>query len=68
MEIPGGAALKSGVWHYRPEVPPQRELRLTHSPHAAGYELCIDGTCRPLADRLPGIDNHATVVVAPCSR
>ena len=76
MEIPEGAVLKNGVWHYRPALPPQgnsaiaelrlAELRLTHSPHAAGYELCIDGDCRPLADRLPGIDNHATVVLAPC--
>ena len=78
MEIPDGAVLKNGVWHYRPALSPQAksgitefrlgELRLTHSPHAAGYELCIDGECRPLADRLPGIDNHATVVLAPCSR
>ena len=66
MEIPEGARLEEGVWHYRPPLPPQGELRLSHSPHAGDYEVCVDGTCRPLADQLPGIENHATVVISAC--
>ncbi len=66
MEPPTGAVLKDGVWHYRPELPPQTVLRLTHSPHASGYELCVAGHCRPLADSLPGMDNNGVVHVSVC--
>lgn len=66
MEPPDGAVLREGVWHYRPALPPQAALRLTHSPHATGYELCLDGRCAPLADRLPGIDNNAVIDLRPC--
>lgn len=66
MEPPTGAVLRDGVWHYRPELPPQAVLRLTHSPHAAGYELCAEGRCAPLADRLPGIDDTAVIELRAC--
>lgn len=66
MEPPAGARLANGVWHYRPATPPQEVLRLTHSPHTAGYELCFDGRCRPLADHLPGIDNNAVIELREC--
>ena len=66
MEPPPGAVLKDGVWHYRPALPPQPRLRLTHSPHAAGYQLCVDGRCAPLAERLPGLDNIATIDISVC--
>ncbi len=66
MEPPPGAVLKQGVWHYRPGLPPQGALRLTHSPYAGGYELCIAGHCRPLADSLPGIAEHVVIEIAPC--
>lgn len=66
MEPPAGARLANGVWHYRPATPPQAVLRLTHSPHTAGYELCVDGRCRPLADHLPGIDNTAVIELREC--
>lgn len=66
MEPPAGAVLKNGVWHYRPALPPQAVLRLTHSPHAAGYTLCTATVCRPLADRLPGIDNNAVIEIRDC--
>jgi len=68
MEPPAGAVLKDGVWRYRPALPPQPVLRLTHSPHAAGYTLCTATACRPLADLLPGIDNNAVIELRECPR
>jgi len=67
MEPPPGAVLKNGVWHYRPALPPQTVLRLTHSPYTSGYELCVEGRCRPLADHLPGIDNNAVIEIGRCT-
>ena len=66
MEPPDGSVLQGGIWHYRPALPPQAMLRLTHSPYVAGYELCIEGRCAPLADRLPGIDNNAVIELRGC--
>jgi len=66
MEPPEGSVLKGGVWHYRPTVPPQRVVQLAHSPYTSGYELCIGGRCRPLADHLPGIDNNAVIELREC--
>jgi hypothetical protein len=66
MEPPAGAVLHNGVWHYRPQLPPQAVLRLTHSPHAAGYTLCTSTVCTPLADHLPGIDNNAVIELREC--
>ena len=68
MEPPAGSVLKDGVWHYRPALPPQTALRLTHSPYAAGYELCVGGRCRQLADHLPGIDNNVVIELRECPR
>jgi hypothetical protein len=59
MEAPTSARLENGVWRYVPEHRWHDRLRLTHSPHAAGYELCTADGCRPLADLLPGLEeNH----------
>jgi hypothetical protein len=66
MDVPAGAVLRAGVWHYTPNLPVQARLRLTHSPFAAGYELCAAGGCQPLADLLPGLDNTAVIEVFPC--
>ncbi len=66
MEPPDDAVLQGGAWHYRPRVAVLARLALAHSPYAAGYELCVDGSCRLLADYLPGLDENATIVLAPC--
>ena len=66
MEPPAGAVLKDGVWRYRPALPPQPVLRLTHSPHASGYTLCTAVLCQPLADLLPGIDNDVVIEIREC--
>jgi len=71
MEPPPDAALRNGVWHYRPTIAPIDRLTLANSPYTAGYELCSSGACRPLIEHLPSMPKHAgdTVVLtaAPCA-
>lgn len=71
MEPPAGARLENGTWHYVPAQTRHVVLRLTHSPHAAGYELCTDRGCRLLADLLPGLkdnpDTTAVIELTACS-
>ena len=66
MEPPAGAVLKNGIWHYRPQLPPQSVLRLSHSPHAGGYTLCTATLCQPLADLLPGIAPQVVIEARAC--
>ena len=66
MEPPAGARLENGVWQYEPRLPPQGGLLLRHSPHTTGYEFCSEGTCRPLADLLPGIGENAVIEFSAC--
>lgn len=66
MEPPPGAVMENGVWRYRPALAPQEALRLTHSPHTAGYELCIAGRCAPLAEHLPGIGADTVIELKSC--
>jgi hypothetical protein len=68
MEAPPGALLHDGFWHYRPAVAAMDRLTLAHSPYTSGYELCADGSCRPLTDLLPGIADSGTIVLAACGR
>ena len=48
MEIPAGAVLRDGAWHYQPALSPQRELRLANSLHGGGYEICDGRRCHAL--------------------
>lgn len=66
MEPPPDARLENGVWHYRPKLPPLEKLRITHSPYTAGYEICADGSCKPLTAVLPGLPAIDVVEVRPC--
>lgn len=66
MEPPAGAVLKNGIWHYRPQLPPQAVLRLSHSPHAGGYTLCTSTVCKPLADHLSGMGTNADIELSAC--
>ena len=52
MEIPEGAELRDGSWHYRRQLPPLQPLRLGRTPEAGDYELCSDQRCRRLSDWL----------------
>lgn len=50
MEVPDGAVLRDGVWHYMPSLLPQRELLLARSGATVGnWELCSAGECREIA-------------------
>ena len=66
MEPPPDARLERGVWRYRPQLPPLKALRLTHSRYTAGYEVCTGGRCRPLASVLPHLPDYAVVEVSAC--
>lgn len=66
MEPPAGATLKAGVWYYAPTIAPIATLRLTHSPHAAAYELCAAEDCRPLPEWLPGLPADAVIELSAC--
>ncbi len=65
MEPPPDARFEDGVWRYRADRRLAR-LTLTHSPWAAGYRLCVDGACRPLAEHLPGLPDIALIELLPC--
>jgi hypothetical protein len=65
MEPPAGAVLRDGVWHYRPDARPLPALVLARSEFGTDYELCIDGTCRPLARWVPPASGPVTI--APCA-
>jgi hypothetical protein len=67
MEPPPGARLENGIWHYIPPNTALNTLRLTHSPHVAGYEICIASRCQSLADLLPGIDDNAVIELSVCA-
>lgn len=46
MEIPDGAVLKDGVWHYSPTLAPQKALLLARSgATVGGWEICAEGRC-----------------------
>ena len=68
MEPPPGARLRDGVWHYRPALGPQRELRVTLSPYTADYELCTNRGCAPLSQVVAAPSVPEVVVIAPCAR
>lgn len=62
MEPPQGAELKDGWWHYVPARRHHDELRLTRSPYAADYELCMSGRCQSLATLAPQADGVTRVI------
>ena len=66
MEPPPDAVLRAGIWHYRPALPPQAHLVLSHSPYAGEYALCTAGHCRRLADLLPGLAGIVRIGLSPC--
>lgn len=66
MEPPPDAVLKDGWWHYRPDLPPLPELRLTRSSTTADYRLCWAGACHPLGLVAPAKGEGSVTVVRAC--
>lgn len=67
MEIPEGAILRDGAWHYRPNLPPLPELVLSDAGRGADWTLCgPDARCRPLSELVPA--SGAVIRLAPCTR
>lgn len=62
MEIPDGAVLRDGAWHYRRHLPPLQPLHAGRTPEAGDYQLCTAQGCQPLAHWL-GPPNKATPAV-----
>ncbi len=53
MEPPPKAQKTETGWRYKPMVPPQSEVRITLSPYAPDYRICVQDRCRPLTEVLP---------------
>lgn len=52
MEIPDGAELREGSWHYQRQLPPLQPLRLGRTPEAGDYQLCDAQGCKFLSEWL----------------
>lgn len=66
MEIPDGAVLREGVWHYTPDLNELEFLTLARSPYTADYELCERGTCRSFQEVVGTVEQSPQVKVFPC--
>ena len=52
MEVPDGAVLQDGVWHYAPTLPVQKALVLARSgATGAGWSLCSSAGCIEIGRR-----------------
>lgn len=49
MEIPDGAYLMDGSWHYHPTLPILPTLRLGRTPEAGDYDICIESQCNAMS-------------------
>lgn len=65
MEPPDDAVLRNGAWHYRPDLPPLPELRLTVS-SVGDYTLCWPGLCWPLSSLVAVPEEGAVVFIRAC--
>ena len=67
MEIPDGAVLRGGAWHYRPALPPQAQVSFADAGRGAGdWRLCSGGTCRDIGELVPS--RGASVTLSLCDR
>jgi len=63
MEPPPDAVLRQGWYHYTPTITTPPELRLTRSEFTPDYEVCVQGRCEPLSDRMAS-DSGVTLLKA----
>lgn len=66
MEPPFDAVLRRGWYHYTPAITSPPELRLTRSEFTPDYEVCVHGSCQPLANWMAS-DGGVTLLKA-CSK
>ena len=66
MEPPDDARLVEGWYVYTPAQTWLPELRLTRSPYAADYEVCVADRCAPLHTWLPS--DGGITRLRPCTR
>ena len=67
MEVPEGAVLRDGWWHYRPAGKLPKKVTLTRSSYTKDYELCWEDRCRSLTDILgPPSKEGVTVELFVC--
>ena len=52
MEIPDGAELRDGTWHYQRQMSPLQPLRVGRTPEAGDSQLCFDQRCHALSEWL----------------
>ena len=62
MEVPEGAVLRDGWWHYKPAMYGIEKLTLTRSTYAGDYQLCWAGACRTLTELLGPPPREGTTV------
>jgi hypothetical protein len=67
MDPPENSVYKGSYWEYKPQLPPQPQLRLTHSQFTEGYSFCIDNKCQLLTDKMPLTADDNLIIVAPCA-
>lgn len=61
MEVPEGAVLRNGWWHYQPAQRPEKVM-LTRSSYVKDYELCWGNRCRSLTDILGPLPKEGVTV------
>lgn len=66
MEIPDGAVLRDGVWHYAPRLGILPALHLARSAYAPDYEICRDARCQTIAQLLPEAAPGEALEIRPC--
>ena len=62
MEIPDGAVLRDGAWHYRPALPPQARVAFADAGRdGSDWTLCDERACIDLRDALPVVGRGFTM-------
>lgn len=68
MEVPEGAVLRDGWWHYRPTDKLPGKVTLTRSTYVKDYELCWGQRCRTLTEILgPSVREGESVEMFICN-
>lgn len=67
MEVPEGARLYRGVWHYQPDLAQLLAVTLTRSSHTFDYRICSGDGCVELATLAgPMTYEGETVTLSAC--